>query len=252
MDTLFVGRNIIFLPEVESTNSYAISMLKNVNIAEGTLIQTDDQLQGRVQRGNAWYSEKGRDLITSFVFKPVFLDLNKQFVLYEITALAVYDLLAQYLTDSQFDIKIKWPNDILVNEKKVAGILIENIIAGNSIQYSIVGIGINLNQQDAPNAIRSCSVQSLTGKITDLKLLTQLLCSMLEKYYLLLKSGKLDQIHSLYMDQFFKRGAFCSFEIDGKISEWKVMGTAQNGLLELQDGNGKHQVSDVKQVKWIY
>ncbi|HRH11767.1 MAG TPA: biotin--[acetyl-CoA-carboxylase] ligase, partial [Bacteroidia bacterium] len=109
MDTLFVGRNIIFLPEVESTNSYAISMLKNVNIAEGTLIQTDDQLQGRGQRGNAWYSEKGRDLITSFVFKPVFLDLNKQFVLYEITALAVYDLLAQYLNVSQYDIKIKWP-----------------------------------------------------------------------------------------------------------------------------------------------
>lgn len=252
MDTLFVGRNIIFLPEVESTNSYAISMLKNVNITEGTLIQTEDQLQGRGQRGNTWYSEKGRDLIASFVFKPVFLDINKQFTLYEITALAVYDLLAQYLNDGQFDIKIKWPNDILVNEKKIAGILIENIIAGNSLQFSIVGIGINLNQQDAPDEIRACSVHSLTGKSTDLKLFTQLLCSKLEKYYLLLKSNKLEQIHSLYMEHFFKRGTICAFEIDGKISDWKVTGTAQNGLLELQDANGKLQVFDVKQVKWIY
>lgn len=251
MDTLFVGRNIIFLPEVESTNSYAISMLKNVNMAEGTLIQTSHQIKGKGQRGNSWYSEKEKDLIVSIILKPGFIDLNKQFVLYEITALAVYDVLAQNLANGQYDIKIKWPNDVLVNEKKIAGTLIENVISGENILYSVIGIGININQKNS-SIPQACSLFSLTKMEFDLKKLTEDLCSQLEKYYLMLKTGKLEQIHQLYLNNFFKKGEICEFEIKDTMQKKKVIGTGTKGLLQLEDLNGKLEEFDVKQVKWIY
>ena len=146
METLFIGRNIIFLPQVNSTNSYAIEMLKNVNLAEGTLVHTAEQTEGRGQRGSVWKTEKTSNLTASLVLKPTFLDLKNQHYLYQISALACYDALAELLDSSQFDIKIKWPNDILVNKQKIAGILIENNISNTQLSWSVVGVGFNVNQ----------------------------------------------------------------------------------------------------------
>jgi BirA family transcriptional regulator, biotin operon repressor / biotin---[acetyl-CoA-carboxylase] ligase len=126
METLFVGKNTIFLPEIPSTNSYATHLLKNVNLAEGTVVHTANQTQGRGQWDKRWSSEPSSNLTVSVVLKPTFLELKKQFLLYQIAALACYDTIAGLLNNSQYDIKIKWPNDILINRKKTAGILIEN------------------------------------------------------------------------------------------------------------------------------
>src|SRR4051812_18760955 len=146
METLFIGKNILFLPETDSTNSYAIELLKNVNPPDGTVVHTARQLRGKGQRGAAWTTEPVSNLTISIIVKPAFLSLANQYFLYIVSALAVHDTTAEFLAPRQFDIKIKWPNDILVNRKKIAGILIENRITGNLINASVIGIGINVNQ----------------------------------------------------------------------------------------------------------
>src|SRR5215211_2478906 len=104
METLFIGANLIFLPEVDSTNSYAIELLKNVNLPEGSVIHTANQTSGRGQRGNVWNTRPGSNLTVSVVIKPTFLDLKHQFYLYQITALACYDVMTEILDEGQFDI----------------------------------------------------------------------------------------------------------------------------------------------------
>src|SRR5688572_20998788 len=115
MDTLFIGKNPIFLPHTDSTNSYAIGLLKNVNLPEGTMVHTAFQSNGKGQRGSAWTSEPLSNLAVSFVLKPTFLALKNNFYLYKVAALACFDTLSEILGKRQFDIKIKWPNDMLVN-----------------------------------------------------------------------------------------------------------------------------------------
>src|SRR5690606_36853399 len=121
--------------------------------------------------------------------KPSFLELKNHFDLYQIAALACFDTLAHFLGQSQYDIKIKWPNDILVNGKKICGILIENGVNNGRLKDSVTGIGINLNQEDFPGLHNCTSFKLLTGKVISLKEVLKKLSAQLEKYYLALKQN---------------------------------------------------------------
>jgi BirA family biotin operon repressor/biotin-[acetyl-CoA-carboxylase] ligase len=251
METLFVGRNLIFLPQTDSTNSYAISLLKNVNIIEGSVICTDHQTGGKGQRGNVWHSEKGKNITASFVLKPDYLNIGEQYLLYQITSLACHDLLAEILLNSQVDLKIKWPNDILANGKKICGILIENLIGGNSISFSVVGIGLNVNQTNFKGEPNAVSMQILAGKNFERKEVLELLCSKIEMYYLLLKSSKISRINDLYMKKFYGREEWKDFEVKNVKQSLKVKGISEKGLLLLENKEGKLQEFDVKEIKWL-
>ena len=141
----------IFIPETISTNTLLAEMCNKGHVLELTSIYTAYQTSGRGQRGNGWESEAGANLLFSFVVYPTFLEANRQFLLSQITALALYKVLSQY-TDH---ISIKWPNDIYWKDKKLCGTLIENDLTGTFINRSISGTGINLNQEkfvsNAPN-----------------------------------------------------------------------------------------------------
>lgn len=126
------------------------------------------QSAGRGQRGNSWESEPGKNITASIAFAPKGVKAREQFVISEAIALATVDFL-EYLN---IDSKIKWPNDIYVGDKKIAGILIENSLMGCEIVSSVAGVGININQEkfrsDAPNPI---SVKALTGKFYDIDII---------------------------------------------------------------------------------
>lgn len=252
METLFVGRNIIFLPEINSTNSYATDLLKNVNLAEGTVVHTACQTDGRGQRGTTWKAEPGSNITASIILKPVFLSMQKQFFLYKIMALATSDTLAEMLDSSQFDIKIKWPNDILVDGKKAAGILIENNLLNNRFNWSVIGVGMNVNQVEFEPGLRAVSPASLTGRRFDVKAVLENLCSHTEKYYLALKQNKWEWIQQLYLDRFFCLDTWREFELEGKPERLMVCGLGAGGLLLLQRENGSRIEADVKQIKWLY
>lgn len=249
METLFTGKSRIFLPYTDSTNSYAMQLLKNVNPAEGTVVFTHDQRNGRGQRENTWTARPMRHITASFIFRPNFLSPENLHLLMMVAALGVHDTLAQYLQNSQYDIKIKWPNDILVNNQKIAGILIENNLAPGRVQWSVVGIGINVNEtiMEPPTAT---SLKALTGITTPLDQILNVLCERLERYYLLLRAGKYQQLKQLYLSQFYALGQTRFFYKDNQTFKFKIEGISENGQLWLKTELGNDVYAGVKEYSW--
>ena len=139
IDSLFPGANQIRLPSCHSTNDVASDLLAEGNIAEGTVIITDHQTKGKGQRGNSWESEPGKNLTCSLILKPKFLPVQKQFELTVVSSLAIVHTLRDLgLPNAQ----VKWPNDIYYGNAKIAGILIENTVRANHLEYAVVGIGL--------------------------------------------------------------------------------------------------------------
>lgn len=252
MSTLFIGQNKVFLPETYSTNSYAIELLKNVNAIEGTVVYTHNQTQGKGQRGNTWIAAPERNITLSLIVKPAFLNSKNAFYLSKITALALYDVLTETLSNSQFDIKIKWPNDILVNSKKIAGVLIENSILNETVQWSVIGVGLNVNQNDFGVLTAVTSLNLLSGKEHSLDQVMELLFSNYEKWFLRLKKGDLNLIDDTYQKLLFKLNEFSEFEQDNTRFKAKVIGVNENGLLLLEFENKTKRSFDIKDVRLIY
>jgi BirA family biotin operon repressor/biotin-[acetyl-CoA-carboxylase] ligase len=186
VDTLFLGKNLVILPECPSTNTLAAEMSQTggPNVAgEGTVIITHHQTVGRGQRGNTWESGKGLNLTFSVILHPTFLRVTDQFQLNKAVALAVHDVVKNYAEDP----RVKWPNDIMIGNKKVCGMLIENQVIGEKISRSIVGIGLNVNQKEFSSPAAS-SVSIYSGKEIDLARMFDELMKALEWRYLQLRS----------------------------------------------------------------
>jgi BirA family biotin operon repressor/biotin-[acetyl-CoA-carboxylase] ligase len=253
MDTLFIGKNTIFLPEVESTNTYAMDLLRNVNAIEGTVIHTDNQVKGKGQRGSVWNSKIAQNITASIILKPNFLIINQSFYLSKISALAVYDLLSEIFANSQYDIKIKWPNDILINSQKIAGILIENNFSNQFIQSSIIGMGLNVNQTEFDDYNRQAvSIKLLLNQSIDRQEVMEKLCSKLEKWYLLLKSNKTAEIDKVYNQHLYKIDVLSKFyNSENILFEGKIIDVNKLGKLLVQTTEGNIKEFDIKDIKFI-
>lgn len=177
----------ILLPSVPSTNDYALDLLRAERPEEGTVVQTLSQTRGRGQRGARWESEPGRNLTVSVILYPAFLDPLRQFALSKAVALAVADCVAS-LTGLRPS--IKWPNDILLAGRKVAGLLIENRLLAGRMDASVVGIGLNVNQVSfQPHLQAAGSLLSVTGHEVDLERALATLHAALMHRYGELQSG---------------------------------------------------------------
>jgi BirA family biotin operon repressor/biotin-[acetyl-CoA-carboxylase] ligase len=227
-------------------------LLKNVNPPEGTVVHTAHQTKGRGQRGNRWQSDPANNVTASLIIKPTFLELKDQFFLYQIAGLACHDTLTGILNSRHYDIKIKWPNDLLIDGKKIAGVLIENNLVNTTINWSVVGIGINVNQQNFGGVQQATSLRLLTGNEIDVSNVLNLFCSYFEKYYLQLKSGKTEAIRQNYLRNLYGLNTHFDFESADGVKRFLVKGISDNGLLLLQNEHGKTIEADVKQLKWIY
>lgn len=252
MATLFIGQNKVFLPEVDSTNSYAITLLKNVNAIEGTVVYTNLQTLGKGQRGNVWKAQPSMNITLSIILKPAFLSPKKAFYISKITALAIHDVLADILNQSQFDIKIKWPNDILVNRKKIAGVLIENSFSESVFNWSIVGIGLNINQTEFGELVSSAtSVKLQSGQELSLDFVIEKLYSHFEKWYLKLKQNKLDEIKQTYLKHLFGYNQTLSFMQNSTQFNAVVAGVNENGFLQLRLENGSIREFEIKEISFV-
>lgn len=237
----------IFLSETNSTNSYLDELCNKTSVAELTSVYTDFQTAGRGQRGNSWESEARANLLFSFVLYPDFLEARKQFLLSQITALALQELLSQY-TD---EIRIKWPNDIYWKDKKICGTLIENDLTGVHISRSISGTGVNLNQEsflsDAPNPV---SLFQITGRRYDRK---EILCDFMERvaqYYTLLKDGETELIASRYQAVLYRKEGFHAYKDKDGSFRARICGIEPSGALILEDESGKRREYMFKEVSF--
>jgi BirA family transcriptional regulator, biotin operon repressor / biotin---[acetyl-CoA-carboxylase] ligase len=242
-----VGKNVVFVPECHSTNTLALQLSQNSPVSEGTVVITRHQTAGRGQRGNTWKVEPGQNLTLSILLKPAFLSIKNQFFLNIVISLAVQDVLEEYLSSTA--ITIKWPNDILVHGRKICGILIENQLTGSTIQSSIAGIGLNVNQADfdLPSAT---SMFRESKQQFDLQFVFESLLGKIEARYLQLKQQKNTNLKSGYLRVLYRRGERHSFEADGRMFEGEIIGIDEEGRLAVNVGN-EMKYFEVKQIRYL-
>lgn len=222
--------NIIKLEETESTNLYLRQLLLDTEIEEFTTIVTDFQSGGRGQRGNSWTSDRGQNLLFSFVVYPKNIFANEQFILSRVVSLA----LVYVLSDFTNDIKIKWPNDIYWKDHKIAGILIENNLLGKVIDSSIVGIGLNINQTSFPEfLVNPTSLSKITGEVHDVQYLLNRFMQEFESLYANIENDR-QAIEERYMHNLYRlQGYHLYKDKDGEF-EAKIIDVAPSGHLYLQ------------------
>lgn len=248
MNTLFIGRNMVELDAVDSTNNYAKSLLSNSKPTEGTVILAHEQFAGRGQAGSSWQTAPGLNITLSIILYPARLEAVNQFYLSMAIALGVKDF-CETLVPEEF--KIKWPNDVFHNNSKVAGILIENTIASGSIQTSVVGIGINLNQQtfseDLPHATSLGIISQKTFNLTEA---VGVLCACIEKYYLQLRQQHFNFLDKAYMVALYRYQQTHHFKKGNQIIKGEINGVAKDGKLILHVG-GKEQRFAFKEIEYV-
>ncbi len=256
LQTLFIGHPIKILDQVDSTNSSAFDLLRQLPPAEGYVIRAINQVAGRGQRGSNWISEPGSNLTFSIILRPHFLPITMQFYLTKAVALGIAGFVSHCLED-HFHVKIKWPNDIYVNNSKIAGILIENILEVSTLKFTVAGIGLNVNQTvfdpSLPNPI---SLKSLANKDFNLDDCLFQLCSFIEKNYLYLRAGNYEQLDEAYLNLLYRRGIEASFLLNGEPITGTIEGVNPSGHLVIKKKtiNNSYdtvQVTDIKQLVFL-
>jgi len=236
-NSLFVGKVAMHLTEVDSTNTFAKELLAKSNPSEGTAIYADYQRAGKGQIGSRWQSAPGENLLLSLILYPRFLPADRLFVLNQAVSLAVCEALAPCLPPD-CRLCVKWPNDIYIDDEKVAGILIENQIKGFFTAYSIVGIGINVRQTrfdpDLPNPT-SLALKNPQKKIAPAELLSQLF-SAVERHYLALRAERYEELRQNYLHRLYRLGQAANFRdnVTSKIIHAKIIDVNHAGNLVLK------------------
>ena len=248
--TLFVGQNLIKLSAVDSTNNFLKSLVsKSEPLPEGTVIMADDQFAGRGQQNNTWHADPGKNLTISILLRPKFLTLNKQFLLNMAVSVAINNALTNVLSKN---VAIKWPNDIYYCNQKLGGVLIENGINGNIIKTSIIGIGLNVNQQQFSPELshKAISLHQILQEDVNLRLLLAEICSQIESLYLQLKSGKYAVIRDAYVNKLYKLGILSLYRQNGEVFEGIIKGVTDSGFLQIEC-NGSITEFNFKEVEFL-
>lgn len=231
MEKLSNERRIIRLEETDSTNRYLKQLVREERPEEGSLVIADYQTEGRGQMGNSWYSGRGDNLLFSLLIYPRQLPANESFILSRVTSLALKNLLDPF-TD---DIRIKWPNDIYWKDKKIAGILIENDIQGKEIDNTVIGIGLNVNQQIFPvDLANPVSLRQITGIQHNREHLLELFMREFFLLYRDLQEGLKMDIEDEYMLDLYRVNDYYWFEDSKGRFKAKIETVLSSGHLVLR------------------
>ncbi len=240
--------NLLHIEETHSTNNYLTELCNKEDLAELSTVVANYQTSGRGQRGNSWESERGKNLLFSFVLYPDFIKIKQQFIISQLVSLAIIETLNTFASG----FSIKWPNDIYWKEKKIAGILIENDLIGDKIGRCIVGIGLNINQtsfvSDAPNPI---SLQQIIGEEAHKSEILHTILDRIRFNLLLLKEGNAADIKSLYMQHLFRGKGKHYFKERNSVFRAHIQGVNDDGLLILVDESEKERGYYFKEVSFI-
>ena len=252
MNQQVIGSHIIEIEQTTSTNTDTANLLRSKKPADGTVIIAYKQTAGRGQDQNQWESEPFLNLTFSILLYPLFLNPGDQFQLSKTISLGIIDYLKTILPDYHDSIKIKWPNDIYVQDKKICGILIQNSITGNYLSDSIVGIGLNVNQtvfkSDAPNPV---SISNLTHTEINLKECLSNLCKSLDHRYDQLVNIGYQQIEQDYLDSLYRFGQWGKYKVNNNIVIAKIKGVSEFGQLLLQDKDRNDHICNIKEVAYL-
>lgn len=217
-------------------------------VPDGTVIMAEAQLAGRGQHQNTWHAQPGKNLTFSLLLKPHFMAPAQQFDLTRAISMGVYDALQPLLGDG---LKIKWPNDIYYGDKKLGGMLIENMVQGGQIRNAIIGIGLNINQDEFPDtAANATSLKQILQRDYDLKDILSQICNCIEGYYLQLKAGRFDFVRNLYLSRLYWLNEARSFKSELGVFTGRITDVKENGLLVVQHDGGE-AVYNLKEIAFL-
>ena len=246
MNTLFIGHNLLKFSFLSSTNDYCWKLLSDKSLPDGTVVWTPFQINGRGRRGKSWLAEEGKSLLSALFLKSK-MNISMQYFLNKAISLGVCEGLASLGVKS----KIKWPNDIYVGDKKLAGILIENSLRGSLIQEIVVGVGVNVNQEeftkDLPNPI---SLKQVLQQTFEIEVLLKELCYYVEKRYLQFKAGHLEKIDADYHSVLYRFKEIQTFQEGNERFEAQILGVDKTGKIKLLH-NGDLAVYAMGEVEFI-
>ncbi|MEO8412084.1 MAG: biotin--[acetyl-CoA-carboxylase] ligase [Ginsengibacter sp.] len=243
----FASKKLIILERVDSTNNYAMAMVQNKEAMSGDAVFAIEQIEGKGRRGKTWQSHKGENIILSIMVQMQWLPVQQQFQLSMAVALGCFDFFSKYIKKN---IKIKWPNDIFLNDSKAGGILIENIIKGNLWQWAIIGIGLNINQETFDNVIvKPISLRQITEKHYDVIQLSRELHGAILKKLEILQSGEFDHLFHEYNENLFCRNQIVKLKKGNIVFETKIEGISARGELITRDVMERRFGFD--EVEWV-
>ena len=213
------------------------------------VVWAECQSAGRGQRGHTWHSNKGVNLTFSTVLKPTFLTAVEQFMLSEIVALSLVDALAEYGVEC----RIKWTNDIYAGDKKIAGVLIEQSLAGDTIARTVVGIGLNVNQREFPTDLPNpTSIVVERGAECERREVLECFLKHLEKWYSRLERGEREVIESAYNYRLYRRDEFHAYALpSGERFEAAIRCVRATGHLVLEHRDGSFGEYAFKEVEFV-
>jgi len=245
-----MGKVLLRYNSLDSTNLEAQKLISQANKPiEGTTILAELQTDGRGQRGNTWESPTGQNLLCSFILYPKHLLPKQQFILNIITSLSLLDLIEYYHIN---DVTIKWPNDIYVDDKKIAGILIQNNVSNQNIVSTIIGIGLNVNQTIFDSSLPNPSSLAVkANRQFDKGTIFENLAFFLEKRYLQSKTTNgVQELRKAYTNRLFRLDIVSTYLIDGKHLAGIIKGIDPIGGLILQMEEHT-RVFDFQELKFV-
>jgi BirA family biotin operon repressor/biotin-[acetyl-CoA-carboxylase] ligase len=213
---------------VQSTNTSVSELIKQRTLEEGTVVIADYQETGRGQGQHSWVSQRGENLLMSLLLFPAFLSASEQFYLSMVASLGLCDALEEVGVDPV----IKWPNDILIERGKIAGILIEHGIISGHIAHTIIGIGLNVNQTEFPPfPTPATSLYQETGKLTSVADMGKIVESCLLGRYRELREGERKVLGKEYYGKLFMAGVTALFREGDELFEGIIRGVSDSGEL---------------------
>lgn len=240
---------IVKLNAIDSTNRFLKAMVKDLSPTEEVVVLAASQLEGKGQRGSAWFSEQGKSLTFSMLKLNNSLDVSSQFYISKAISIAIKVALEGFIKK---DIKIKWPNDILSDNKKIVGILIENIVRDQVLTGSIIGVGLNVNNTLFENLPRASSMKLEAGKDFCLDQVLDAIILSINDYWNILKNNNFKDLDQQYEAALFRKDMVSTFKNEKGFFTGIIRGISSAGKLTVECKDGKIKAFGFQEVKLMY
>jgi len=239
--------NFIQLDCVGSTNNYAMQRVHEGLACHGDAVYAKQQTMGKGQRGKAWESNPGENILLSVILKQLSFFDSIPFVFNAMIALVIRQFLEDLIDEP---VAIKWPNDIYIRDRKSAGILIENNFRGNKWNWSVVGVGVNVNQLSFPESVGpAISIKQVTGEDYVSEELAIMLQTQIVQRFEQMQQADIDQIIEAYNQHLYKKDEEVLLQTADALIKTKIIGVEKDGRLVAFDKKTHH--FDFGSVEWV-
>lgn len=241
---------------VPSTNTaLAKAVEAGARLPEGSVYLTRGQTEGRGQSLRSWYGTPGANLTFSILLMPDQLAPSNIFALNAFASLAVSTTLEELLPPRYTGrVSVKWPNDVYVGDRKIAGILIQNVLRGHRVQWSVLGLGLNINEDQFPPELHNSatSLKLLLGLDTPLDEVLTLLFKQLTYWYRLIETDRIQDLRTAYRDRLYRLGLLTPFRRTSDQSRMlaTITGVSSQGLLQLRYADGSTELFNLQQLRF--